>query len=387
MMIRLWTYLRGYAVVRLDGGLFSRFFHLAMQQRIALFQITVHGNRAHFKVPLRQYRRLRAVARKSQCRMRVAEKHGFVQDWRGLGNKTPMISGIAVFAAVLILLGNMVLTVRIKGDSTMMKQEILATLADSGLKAGMFQQDIDLDQVVGNLLIRNRNMTWVTVYFTYGTATIEFVEGESAAAEQPPPVAIVATRRAQIKAMDLFGGKETVSVGQTVEAGAVLAVTDGESAELLHQTFSKSKVFGITTDTVTFALDKNHVNRAETGRMRVKYAVQMGDIVLPLSLSRIPFRYYDTKAYIKPFVLFGVELPALIHVTEIREIDQSLEFLTKARAEMIFAEEVLRYERAFPSDTTVLERKIEIEDAGGRFLCAVTYICYENIGEFIYEMP
>ena len=66
----------GYVTAELRGGFAQRLLSEALRSGPALWDIRTENGAVRFAVAARDYKKLRPLAKRAQCRLRVAEKHG-----------------------------------------------------------------------------------------------------------------------------------------------------------------------------------------------------------------------------------------------------------------------------------------------------------------------
>lgn len=386
MLLRLfWRYLRGFVKVRCEGGLHSRFFDRLLKEEIDVFQIHMQGNTAYFCVFLRDYHKLRPIAKKCQCRVRIETKHGLYFSYVKLPYKAGTAVGLAVFCAVIFLLGNMVFTVEIKGGSTIPRDVLLTSLEKYGLRPGIWQGDVDVKAVEHGLMFDNDRLSWVAVNLSFGRATVEVKDKDAFPEETQHAARIVAKRDAQVKSVEVISGHAVAGPGQVVVAGQTLVEVAPATLENSWTENVNAKIIGYTEYTRHFTLDRQHIFRTETGntiRTRVLY---LGNGTIPLSLRRNVFRYFDVVTYETPVTVFGVRLPLRVVTTEYMEMNQVSVSLNEVQAKLMLLEYQSDYEKENLSHCEILNRDTEFAFDGANYVYTVQYLCLEEIGEYMYS--
>jgi len=380
---KLIRYLMGYVDVRCDGGLFNRFFDLAMKEGVRVFNARVKGNTAFFCVYIADYKRLRKIAKKSQCKMRTQKKHGIYFPYRRIEQKAALAVGLAAFILVVFLLGGTVFTIRIEGSSTIPKETLIASLEANGLRAGMLQSGVDIRQVEYGVLLDNSRLSWIAINFSFGVATVE-VKDKVDIGDTPGVTRIVARCDAQVKSVTVMGGVGLVEPGDVVQKGQDLVVINELAEDSSWTGNVDACIMGYTENTYIFTLSKNHIFREETGNTVTHKTLVIGDVSIPASAGKNTFRYYDEITYQRPIELFAVELPAKMIVTEYIEINQYSAVLNEQHALKIFTENLSVFEKELFSGAEILTREAKITDAGSEFVYTVTYFCLEDIGEYLF---
>lgn len=381
MFKKIWRYIRGVVEVQCEGGFFGRFISRAMNEGLGIFKIKVNYNVAQFYVFISDYKALRPIAKKSQCRLRIKRKHGLYFVWRRLPNKTALIAGLLVFCTVIMMLGNMVFVIEIKGTSMIPKDVLLASLERNGLRVGMMAGDVDVAAVGHGVLLENERLAWIAVNLSFGVATVE-VKDKTFETEVPLNSGpLVASRDAQIKSITAISGNVLVKPGDVVRQGQLLVepLTDlGDS----WAAAASAIVVAYTEHTVVFTLDRNHIYRVPTGNRTLIKTINFGETSIPLSLGKNPYEYFDILSYEQPMWIFSVEMPWRIAVTEYIEVNQFSVVLNRAQAQVLCDEYLKDYEQTELAGCETLNREITLEENGARFIYTVHYLCLENIAVY-----
>lgn len=381
MLLRmLWRFLRGYVEVRCDGGLFARFFDRMLKENLGVFKVKVAGNTARFCMYISDYNAVRAIAKKSQCRVRVERKHGLYFAYHKVNHKAALAAGFAVFFAVIYLLGNIVFTIEIKGPSTIAKNTLISSLEANGLKVGMWRGDVDVKRVEQGVLLDNERLSWIAVNLSFGVATIEV---KDKIVEPPSPESgdgLIAKRDAKIKSIEIVAGEALVKPGEVVSKGQQLAIPSQFAIDGSWTTKVEAHILGYTEYTCTFTVSKNHVFREPTGNTFERKSLQFGETVLPLPGKQNSYQYFDVDTYITSPRLFSVELPFRIVTQEYVEVEQTSRRLNEQEAKMMIAQYQADFEQKELSQCEILSRESVFYDDGAAYVCTIQYLCLEDIG-------
>lgn len=375
---------RGIVRAECAGGFFERFLSEALNMGIEPFNVRFEGGAASFCVDARRYSRLRPLARSCQCRMRVIEKRGLPFALRKIKNALPLAVGLVVMLAAVWTLGELVVSVDIKGTSTIPRAEITASLERCGLKVGMWRSQVDVSRAEQLVLLDNERLSWAAINLSYGRATVELrdrLEGEYNPAVQPGG-AIVAKRDAQIISVTLTSGEALVKAGETVSALERLVIPTKLAAQGSWAAGVAASVRGRTYYSERFESDYHEVFRERTGRSERARALSLGGLRLPLGARGCSYRWFDTLEYSEPIALFGFELPLRVETTEYFEINQRSERLTASRAEKLLHERRAEFERTALAGADILYKSASFSEAERGWALETEYICEEEIGEY-----
>ena len=375
---------RGIVRAECVGGFFERFLSETLKLGIEPFDVRIESGAASFCVDAKYYPRLRHIARRNQCRMRVTQKRGLHFALRKRKNALPLGVGLLVMLAVAWTLGELVVAVDIKGTSTIPRAEITSSLERCGLKVGMWRSQVDVRRAEQLVLLDNERLSWAAINLSYGRAAVELrdrLEGEFDLAVKPGG-AIVAKRDAQIISVTLTSGEALIKAGETVGALEQLVIPTPFAAQGSWAAGVAASVRGRTHYTERFETDYYEVFRERTGRSERARALTLGELRLSLGSRRCSYRWFDTLEYSEPVTLFNFALPLQVDTTEYFEINQRSECLTASRAERLLLERQTEFEKTTLKDADILYKSAAFVEAERGWALETEYICEEEIGEY-----
>jgi len=381
---RLLRYLQGTVEVTLEGGLFNRFFSLAMNERLHVRNIRLKGNTARFYVFAREYARMRPIARKSQCRMRVSSKSGLPFAVSAVPNKMSLIAGLLIFCLVIGFLGSMIFTIEIAGSSTIPRKTLLDSLARNGLRVGMMRSDVNAEAVRHAVMIENDRLAWMAINLSFGKALVE-VRDKITQQYQDALTgrAVVAKCDAQVKEISIINGYPVVRPGEVVLKGQTLVSNTDPEKGVWYADKVEAAVYGYTEYTMVYELPKYHVFRVETGNVTRHRTVLFADREVDLFRQEYPYRYFNEIEYVRQVRVFSVDIPLTVRTVEYREVEQYSGLLNRAQADGLFRDYQAGYERASLAACEILNREMTVTESPDSFEYRVKYLCYESIGVYI----
>ena len=104
-LLRIWSLVRGYVVISVEGKHIERFINMAVSQGFILQDIfQPRDNLMIAKVNLSVYPRLRHIARASKCKLRIRKKKGLPFLLVRMRSRKMLVAGAIVFFISLYLL-------------------------------------------------------------------------------------------------------------------------------------------------------------------------------------------------------------------------------------------------------------------------------------------
>ncbi|HEX3031536.1 MAG TPA: sporulation protein YqfD, partial [Bacillota bacterium] len=142
---RLWSWLTGFLVLKLNGDSLEKFINMAASRGIMMWDIQrLKGQSMVVRVRLSSLRPLRHIKRRSGVRFRVLEKRGLPFYFWQMKRRKALTMGAMLFIATLYILSSFVWFVDISGTKKVSRESVLISLAELGVKPGVWRYGLDL---------------------------------------------------------------------------------------------------------------------------------------------------------------------------------------------------------------------------------------------------
>lgn len=222
-VIGLWNFLRGYVKLSIQGYGLEKFVNLCIAQGFYLWGIKRRGNRLILCMGVESFKRIRPIARKTDCQVRIVDKRGFPFLAYRLQRRKMLVMGACAFCVGLYVLSAFVWVVKFtapeKTDLTALQQ----TVADLGVKPGVLKSRIARNEVEREILIRHPELSWVGMHIIGSQVLIEVrpkIKPPALPAETPCD--IVAAKDGLITRLVVYTGQPQVKEKDTVKQGDIL---------------------------------------------------------------------------------------------------------------------------------------------------------------------
>ena len=137
---------------------------------------------------------------------------------------------------------------RVVGNENVSDEEIVSQLEELGCGCGAFIPSIDFELVANEFLIKSDDIAWISVNMRSSLAVVEVAERKKGEKSVAPPrgtyANLTASEDAEIILPEINSGKSTVSVGETVRKGELLAsgaINVGENGVRYEYDCARSK--------------------------------------------------------------------------------------------------------------------------------------------------
>ena len=223
-LYRLWAYLLGYLVIRVDGQALERFLNACISRGIFLWDIRRLRGCLRAKIGLPDFFDLRPVVRASRVKVRIEERLGGPFLWRRVRRRKVLLGGAIVLLATLYYLSGFVWFVEIKGTEKLDPEVVREAAAELGLKPGARLSSFTSEQIDSGLRARMEEIARAMITIRGTKVSLEVVEKRLIKPDptRDEPADIVAAKDGVIAEIVAFTGTPLVQKGDAVKAGDVL---------------------------------------------------------------------------------------------------------------------------------------------------------------------
>ncbi len=298
LAVRIRDYFFGYAVIKIQGINLEQFINLAIMDNIFFWNIErIDFTVLKASVSLRDYKRLRDVRRKTNCKISIIERKGYPFLLHRIFKRKALIAGGVTAIIIMYFLTSFVWVVEIEGNEKITDERIIKELEKAGLAPGAFKPFIDTKDIETKLIIGIDQLIWAGVNVLGTRAIVDIVERI-----EPPllidksiPYNIVAKKDGIIVDTYIFEGQGRVKTGDTVQAGQVLISGIMEEPDrppsLVH---AMGRVEARTWYKLSEEQPLKLVERERTGQVERAIFLRAGARMLRLSPRECRFSHYDT---------------------------------------------------------------------------------------------
>lgn len=371
-MLRLWLYLRGYLKISIRGAMVEKFINLATQQGISPWDIRRINRTVNAKIKIGDFRSLRPLARKTQCRVRITGRHGLPFVVLRLRKRKGFAVGAVLFCLVLYFLSSFVWFVEIKGTDKLEPGRLREKAAGLGVRPGVMRRSIDIPAVKSELLIEYSEIAWVGLNLQGTKATIEIIEKKLPPpqdSEAGKPCDIVAGVDGVITRIAVLEGAPAVQEGETVQRGQVLIsgrLPDGAAGARTVRAsgITEGRVWREATGEAF--LFRRYSQR--TGRSAVQLLIKYGEGgMMILGRQDIPFGTFESEPVSKKLPVWR-NSAATVEIIYVKYYETAImeEKISREKAiDLARQEATMLLQSQLGADATVTDRRYEVLASDG----------------------
>lgn len=331
-----------------------------------------------------EYKSLCKIARRLGLKMRIEKKHGIYFTLKRHRDKIGFAAGAIFAAAVVLFLNLFVWEINISGNKAVSSEEIMATLANSGLKTGTLRTAHDARKIEWNIMNDNKEIAWATVNIQGCCVNVVVSETRREAEmkyDDDKPVNIIAAKYGVIRKMDVFDGQGVVKVGDAVMKGDLLVSATFEDRHgKLTLKHSRARVMAETDYEITVEFPLEQVIETTGGVKKSVKGIEIMGLSIPLGSSRgceeLPAEKEEKELY-----FLWVRLPIKELCTKYFAVKQNTITYTAEQAKGGAFQLLEQKEAEEMSNMEIISRKTEEKIANGKYIIRASYDCIMDIAE------
>lgn len=369
---------------RAEGVFCEKLLTEAMKNGLGISFPRKSGYTMRGTVQAAEYRSLCKIARRLGLKMRIEKKHGIYFTLKRHRDKIGFAAGAIFAAAVVLFLNLFVWEINISGNKAVSSEEIMATLANSGLKTGTLRTSHDARKIEWNIMNDNKEIAWATVNIQGCCVNVVVSETRREAEmkyDDDKPVNIIAAKYGVIRKMDVFDGQGVVKVGDAVMKGDLLVSATFEDRHgKLTLKHSRARVMAETDYEITVEFPLEQVIETTGGVKKSVKGIEIMGLSIPLGSSRgcegLPAEKEEKELY-----FLWVRLPIKELCTKYFAVKQNTITYTAEQAKGGAFQLLKQRETEEMNEMEIISRTVQEKIADGKYIITATYDCIMNIAQ------
>lgn len=295
--------LKGYVRIQIRGTSYDRFLNLCAYHHIRLWKLLPEGDAYGACLTIRDFRRLKAIVRKSHVRIRITGRHGlpfFILRYR---KRRALLVGAAAAFLLLFWLSSRIWNITIDGNFSQTDDVLFEYLETEGIHYGMAGNRLDCRKLASQIRNAFPEFSWVAAKKTGTMLQIQVREGifrDGDREEEPAiPSGLAAAKDGTVvsilvrKGVPQVAAGEEVQKGQLLVSGAIPIHDDGGGITGYQYTAADADIMLQTTLTYRDTISKTARRKRYTGRRKQGNLLRIGSLPLALPFSAQPLKQYD----------------------------------------------------------------------------------------------
>ncbi|MDI3481143.1 MAG: hypothetical protein PWQ97_798 [Tepidanaerobacteraceae bacterium] len=397
LIIKLWNYFRGYAIIKITGENAERLLNQAALKGIYLWDIKrIDDKTLTAGVDARCFFKLSRLARKTGCHLSILRRKGIFFMINMLRRRRALVAGALLFIASIYFLSSFIWSIDVVSQDPEIKKAVEDDLRRWGLKEGTFKYGLDKKQYMDKILQQHKEIAWGEIKIKGSKLVVELVKKKlPPELEENSPCDIIASKDGIIEEIIPFKGEALVKPGDTVCAGDVLitgriVTKSDQKSELGQQDASdvllvhargivKAKTWYQKAVSVPLVMEE----KLPTGRVKKAYRLQLGKSTWSFQLGSVPFALYETETSAQARLLPESIGDVRFSVIYYREVQLKKKFIGVDKAAQEAEKQLLEQLKSLPEDIKITRKKMDfaLDSDEKNVIGTLTLEVIEDIGK------
>ncbi len=338
MLRWLFNYLKGYAILTVQGSFPERFLNLLALNGIPFWNLQRKKQVLRLRLSSRNLKTASEIAESSGIPILCEDQRGALVSLRTFKGRAILLACMSLAAGLLLFSNLIILRIEVQGNQSVSDQEILSALREEGITIGTFRKDVKSQWLKPRVMLKIPELSWIYINTSGSIATVNVRERIQApeVVDEDLIEDVRATKTGIVKKLLVYSGTPCVKVGDTVLKGDVLISSRMVSRQGTERyVHARGSVSCDTWYSVTLKLPLKALEKQYTGRKSTTYCLISSGKRINLSIaSGISYTFYDKIRSGKVITLpGGYPLPFEIEKTTLREYELRETLLDSAAVE------------------------------------------------------
>lgn len=370
--------------IKAEGDNPLRFLNKVRDADIKCKNLYCKNNEVYARIYGSSLKEITKIAEANYMQITILKKKGLVYRIIPYKKRFGIAVGTIVSLAIIFMLSNTTLKIRITGCDESFNDEIYSVLETNGISPGKFIPSMDFENVERNIMMTLKDVSWVSIRSSGGIITVNV----SPTTPKPEivtrrlPCNIVSTKDAQIIDVQLYAGQLTAIIGDGVKKGDLLVsgfVTSTESDSVYYH--AQAKIIGQYEENVDFTQPFSEEVKVLSSDSEKRNYLSFFSAKVPLYIGKKVSGEYSYNERTNYFSVFSLKLPIGISHCSYEPYETQQMNYTEDEAKQKILEKISNYERSFLKDCKIVSKQV-IEAKTDTALCfSVKYVVQGDITE------
>ncbi len=247
--------IKGFVEFKAEGGFPERFINLCSQNKVGVENVRMYKSTITASCGIREYARLRHIAKKTGMKMKIIKKHGLPFFIHRKRKHVGILAGFVFLIAVTALLSGRIWVIDVEGLESLEEKNVISEFYELGVKKGIKKDSLNAKEIARKALTEVDGLMWNAVNIDGCRVTIEIKEQKKKEIEEKEKTSfsnLVASNSGQVMKIESFVGTPVTEAGSGVEKGDVLisgaVINKDESVSLYN---AEGNVYALTKNEVS----------------------------------------------------------------------------------------------------------------------------------------
>lgn len=385
IIIRIWNYLRGYAIIIVEGLKIERFINMAISNGIYIWDIKkLSYTSISARIGLENFNKMREIVRRTDSSITIQEKRGLPFLIRNVKRHKLFTASVLALLVVIYMMCSHVWMIEVTGAKTIDPKTVLEAAYIEGLKEGVSKSQIDKHSIENKILIKMPQLSWIGIQIRGTKAILEVVEKtkEPELISKTDACDIVASKSGVINKILVLNGDGAVKDGQTVKKGQVLVtgtiVRENTETRYVH---AMAQVTARTWYEEAEDIELKQIEFKETGKSTTRYTLKILEKEFAMKKA-IPYLEYSEFQEEKNILSFGdYVFPVKLITNRYNELVKVPKTYTVDQAKKRCEERLnAKLKLMLPENAIILDKKIDYYEEKRSVKAKISVEVLEEIG-------
>lgn len=276
MLIKIYRWYRGTLGIRLEGDSGERFINLCTHHNIYIWDVVKDGIYFYINMNVKDYKRLKQIARKTKTIPAIKEKRGFPFLFNKYKKRQGYLIGIAMFIAIIYMFSLHIWDINIEGGHSYTPEFITKFLKENHVHVGVKKSDINPQGIEEYIRLTFNDIGWVSVEVRGTRLFIKLKETilPEKAVTATNPRHIVSTKDAIISSIVTRTGISQYGIGDVVKKGDILVrgiievIGDNDILKSKNPVIADADIVGKTYYEYENSFSLDYYEKNYTGKMK-----------------------------------------------------------------------------------------------------------------------
>ncbi|MEG0873205.1 MAG: sporulation protein YqfD [Clostridia bacterium] len=383
----------GIITVQIEGFFTERFINLCRINNVKIWNVrNIVKGIIRFKMNIVEFKKLRKIARKTKCHVKIKEKKGLY--FTLFKYRKRKIIFILLFLLIFfsIAFSMFIWNIEVSGNESIPKAEVIKELERSGIHVGKAKIGLDKKKVINNLRVQMQDLSWVGIEVDGTTAKVKIVEKTKLAdkyVQNIMPGDIIANKAGIITKIVPENGTAKFREGSYIEVGSILIEGTIYSKVIEPVRVGAKGIVRIDSE-YEFRKEYKYLEAKKDYTKKQRYTI---GITINSKENMLNYlnksKKYDITKSSKKINLFGINSSLDIYKcveyveSEVTKTREELKVQAMLEADSYIKNEVLKN----TINPVLLSTEENVEDVDGGVIVTIKYKINEQIGDFVERIP
>ncbi len=390
MGLRLFSFLKGYVIIRVSGFSVERFINLAMNRNILLTDIQYKDSYVLMKVSIDGFKNLKPIAKKTRCNVKIVRKSGLPFYIFRYRKRKILVVGVILFIMTLYILSSRIWLINYSGLNRVQQSDIENFLKSQNLYTSAKKSQINKEKIKEDLVKNFDDIAWVNIDIkgTRVSITIKETIETKKVDVTDKPSNVVAKKDGIIESIVVSKGKALVKPLDVVKKGDMLitgelTVKEDEFGVIKNYVPSSGQVLAKTYYNFDFSIPYEFEEKVYTGNRLENKRIRIFSKNIDLYSKKIIFTNYNRVSTYKelnlgedyplPIIICTDIYSEFVPIVKTRTFEEAKELAIKV------AENKILRDVAF--DVNIVDKNIELSENKDGIKVHISITATENIAK------